>query len=224
MGRNGMSLFIAVYMLLLGCYFYTRTTDNKKLRMANKYAMATMYLSLALMTFIKRQEFGSNLSLLMAALCLAWLGDIFLVFDFGRGGDFFLAGNICFTLYEQSVMLSNGQSFKEFGWTIIVAAAMLIGFIFACRKFPEKIKMGEMKWPMTFYLGSIFMHGITGLCMLILLPGTKFVMMGIGSVLFMISDMILTGYRFIFNNNKWLIRANSLTYFTGLLLIVLSMI
>jgi hypothetical protein len=47
-------------------------------------------------------------------------------------------------------------------------------------------------------------------------------MMGIGSLLFMASDMILTAYRFIFNNNKWLIRLNSLTYFSGLLLIVLS--
>ena len=38
----------------------------------------------------------------------------------------------------------------------------------------------------------------------------------------MISDMILTTYRFVLDNNKWLVRANSLTYFTGLLLIVLS--
>jgi len=54
------------------------------------------------------------------------------------------------------------------------------------------------------------------------LPGTNFMVMGIGSVLFMISDMVLTAYRFIFKNNKWLIRLNSLTYFTGLLLIVIS--
>jgi hypothetical protein len=63
---------------------------------------------------------------------------------------------------------------------------------------------------------------MTGLAMALLLPGTNFVMMGIGSLLFMASDMILTAYRFIFNNNKWLIRLNSLTYFSGLLLIVLS--
>ncbi|MBQ1692371.1 MAG: glycoside hydrolase family 3 C-terminal domain-containing protein, partial [Erysipelotrichaceae bacterium] len=76
--------------------------------------------------------------------------------------------------------------------------------------------------PMTWYLSTILTHGMTGLAMAVLLPGTNFMVMGIGSVLFMISDMVLTAYRFIFKNNKWLIRLNSLTYFTGLLLIVIS--
>ncbi|MBQ1322792.1 MAG: hypothetical protein IIY30_03285, partial [Erysipelotrichaceae bacterium] len=82
--------------------------------------------------------------------------------------------------------------------------------------------MGKMRWPMTWYLSTILTHGMTGLAMAVLLPGTNFMVMGIGSVLFMISDMVLTAYRFIFKNNKWLIRLNSLTYFTGLLLIVIS--
>ena len=79
-----------------------------------------------------------------------------------------------------------------------------------------------MRIPMTFYLLSIFTHGMTGMAMALLLHGTNYVMMGIGSVLFMISDMILVTYKFVLGDNIWLIRANSLTYFTGLLLIVLS--
>jgi len=39
----------------------------------------------------------------------------------------------------------------------------------------------------------------------------------------MISDYILTVDRFIIQKNKWIVRSNSLTYFTGLLLIVLSL-
>ena len=80
-----------------------------------------------------------------------------------------------------------------------------------------------MRWPMTLYLCSIFSHGMCGLAAIILLPGTRFVMMGIGSLLFMVSDMILTVDRFIYKGNKWIVRANSLTYFSGLLLIVLSL-
>ena len=76
---------------------------------------------------------------------------------------------------------------------------------------------------MTFYLSSIFMHGITGLALALLVPGTGYMMMGIGSLLFMISDMILTTYKFVLGDKKWLVRANSLSYFTGLLLIVLGM-
>ena len=217
-----MYLFIAVYLTALCCYFKTRTSGDIRARAVNKYLMACMYLGLAIVTFVSRYEFASYQTLLMAALIFAWLGDVFLVFDFGRGGDFFLAGNVCFVLYEQIVLVDNGYRFRDFAWTFAVAGAMLLALIFACGRWPDRIRMGKMRWPMTFYLSSIFMHGITGLALMIMLPGTKFAMMGLGSLLFMISDIILNAYRFVFNNDKWLIRANSLTYFTGMLLIVLS--
>lgn len=217
-----MYVFIAVYLAALCCYFKTRTSDNIKYRAINKYFMATMYLVFAIVTFFNRYEFASYQTLLMAALILAWLGDVFLVFDFGRGGDFFLAGNICFVLYEQIVLVDHGYGFRDFAWTYAVAGTMLIAFILACKYRPDVFRLGKMRWPMTFYLSSIFMHGITGLALITMLPGTNFAVMGIGSMLFMLSDMILTTYRFILDNNKWLIRLNSLTYFTGLLLISLS--
>ena len=184
--------------------------------------MATMYLSLAFVTFLDKYEFASYQTLLLAALILAWLGDIFLVFDFNRGGDFFLAGNICFILYEQAVLIDKGYWFNDFAWTYVVAGLMLAVVIFASGRWLQKIKMGKMRWPMIFYLSSIFMHGITGLALMIMLPDTNYAMLGLGSFLFMISDIDLNVYRFIFNDNKWLIRLNSLTYFVGLLLIVLS--
>lgn len=215
-------VFIVVYLIALCCYFYTRTSDNKKARQINKYIMATMYLIFACVVFLKYYPFVSFQTMLIAALILAWLGDIFLVVDFNRGGDFFLAGNICFVLYEQMVLLDNGCTFADFWWTFLVVAVMLAALILACSKWPDKIKMGKMRWPMTWYLSTIFMHGITGLALMIYLPGTAYALLGLGSLLFMISDIDLNAYRFVFNNNKWLIRFNSLTYFVGLLLIVLS--
>ncbi len=218
-----MIIFIAVYLIALCCYFKTRTSGNIKHRAINKYLMATMYLTLAFVTFFNKYEFASYQLLLMAALILAWLGDIFLVFDFGRGGDFFLAGNICFTLYEQAVLIDKGGYwFNDFAWTFVVAGLMLALVIFASGRWPERIKMGKMRWPMIFYLSTIFMHGITGLALMIMMKGTGYAMLGLGSFLFMISDIDLNVYRFMFNDNKWLIRLNSLTYFVGLLLIVLS--
>ena len=76
-----MIVFIAIYLIALCCYFKTRTSDNIKYRAINKYFMATMYLVLAIVTFLDKYEFASYQTLLMAALMLAWLGDIFLVFD-----------------------------------------------------------------------------------------------------------------------------------------------
>ena len=218
-----MTVFIIVYLAALCCYFYTRTAGNIKHRAINKYIMATMYLVLAIVVFLNKYEFASYQTLLMAALILAWLGDIFLVFDFGRGGDFFLAGNICFTLYEQIILVDKGgYKFSDFAWTFVVDAIMLAFVIYATGKWPKKIKMGKMRWPMIFYLSSIFMHGITGLALMIMVPIPAYKMLGLGSFLFMLSDMDLTLYKFVFDNNKWLVRLNSLLYFTGLLLIVLS--
>ncbi len=218
-----MTVFIAVYLAALCCYFYTRTSGNIKYRAVNKYFMATMYLALAIVTFITKYEFASYQTLLIAALILAWFGDIFLVFDFNRGGDFFLAGNICFVLFEQIILVDQGSYwFNDFAWTYVVVILMLAVVIFASGRWPDRIKMGKMRWPMIFYLSSIFMHGITGLALMIMMPGTSYAMLGLGSFLFMISDIDLNLYRFVFNNNKWLIRFNSLTYFGGLLLIVLS--
>ena len=217
-----MTLFVIVYLVALFCYFFTRFSDKKLYRALNKYLMATMYLVLGIVTFIRKCEFASYQMILMAALFFAWLGDIFLVFDFGRGGDFFLAGNVCFTLYEVAVMKDHGLRLKDFGWAFMASGIMILLFILACKLKPETFKLGKMRIPMTFYLMSIFTHGMTGMAMALLLPGTNYVMMGIGSVLFMISDMILVTYKFVVGENKWLIRANSLTYFTGLLLIVLS--
>ena len=217
-----MKLFIAIYLIALCCYFFTRTSDNIKYRALNKYVMATMYFVLAIITFFKKYDFVSYQTLLIAALILAWLGDIFLVFDFGRGGDFFLAGNICFALYEQIILVKHGHTIKETYWVFIAAAIMTLAFYLACRYMPETFKLGKMRGLITFYLSSIFTHGLNGLCMALLLPGTPYVMMGIGSFLFMISDMILMTYKFVVGPNKWLVRANSLTYFLGLLFIVLS--
>lgn len=217
-----MTLFVIVYLVALFCYFFTRFSDKKLYRALNKYLMATMYLVLGIVTFVRKYEFTSYQTILMAALFFAWLGDIFLVFDFGRGGDFFLAGNVCFTLYEVAVMKDHGLHLRDFGWAFMASGIMILLFILACKLKPETFKLGKMRMPMTFYLLSIFTHGMTGMATALLLPGTNYVMMGIGSVLFMISDMILVTYKFVVGENKWLIRANSLTYFTGLLLIVLS--
>lgn len=216
-----MTLFIVIYLIALCCYLITRNGEKKLYRAINKYIMATMYLVFAIVVFVRKGLFVSYHTLLIAALIFAWLGDVFLVFDFGRGGDFFLAGNICFILFEQIVLADHGYGFKDFAWVFVASGAILLAFILACQFKPDKFKLGKMRWPMTLYLASIIIHGMTGLAMSLMLPGTNYVMMGIGSVLFMISDMLLTTYKYVLNNIL-LVRANSLTYFIGMLLIVLS--
>jgi hypothetical protein len=96
-------------------------------------------------------------------------------------------------------------------------------FIVLANRYPKILKLGKMKYPMALYLSSITLHGLLGLVSAIFIGTTPLIVMGIGSVSFMISDYILTLDRFVIPKRKWLIRCNSLTYFVGLLLIVLSL-
>lgn len=217
-----MIIFSVIYALFLCAYFVTRVGDNIKYRAINKYILATMYLVYAIVMFHTKNLLGYHY-VLMAALFLAYLGDLFLVFDLNRGGDFFLAGNICFATFYLASLTRYAVPFVNYFWVFIVWAALITTFVVLARKFPNVIKLGKMKYPMAFYLSSITLHGLLGLVSAIFIGTTPIVVMGIGSVLFMASDYILTVDRFIIQKNKWIVRCNSLTYFGGLLLIVLSM-
>ena len=188
----------------------------------NKYILATMYMVYAIVMF-HVHNLPDLYYLLMAALFLAYLGDIFLVFDFKMGGNFFLSSNICFCAFYLASLASNNIGFIKYFWIFIIWFALIATFIVLANKFPKVRKLGKMKYPMALYLSSITLHGLLGLTSVLFLSGTSLLFMGIGSLLFMASDYILTIDRFVIQKNKWIIRGNSLTYFTGLLLIVLSM-
>lgn len=217
-----MTLFIIAYFAVLFCYFFTETSGKLKWRAPNKILLASMFLVFAIVQF-QHYEFLSYHLILMGALFMAWMGDVFLLIDLNRGGDFFLGGNVSFILYEMAVLVDNGYKFKDFAWVLPTLAVIMLAFIYCSHKFPKVLKLGKMKWPMALYLTSISFHGLMGISLMILLPGTAYFVLGLGSLLFWISDIILTIDHFVIVGTKWLLRSNSAFYFTGLLLIVLSM-
>lgn len=217
-----MIIFSVIYFLFLCAYFVTRVGDNIKYRALNKFILATMYLVYAIVMFHVK-DFSGYHYVMMAALFLAYLGDLFLVFDLNRGGDFFLAGNVCFATFYLASLTNANVPFVNYFWVFILWSALIGTFVLLAKKYPNVLKLGKMKYPMAFYLSSITLHGLLGLVSAIFIGTTPIVVMGIGSVLFMMSDYILTVDRFVIQKNKWIIRSNSLTYFGGLLLIVLSL-
>jgi uncharacterized membrane protein YhhN len=217
-----MIVFSIIYALFLCAYFVTRVGDNIKHRALNKTVLATMYMVYAIVMF-HVNGFSGYHYVMMAALFLAYLGDLFLIFDLNRGGDFFLAGNVCFATFYLASLAYYEVPFVKYFWVFIVWAGLISLFIYLANKYPNVLKLGKMKYPMALYLSSITMHGLLGLTSAILISTTPILVMGIGSVSFMISDYILTLDRFVIPKRKWLIRCNSLTYFVGLLLIVLSL-
>jgi uncharacterized membrane protein YhhN len=217
-----MIVFSVIYALFLCAYFVTRVGDNIKHRAINKIILATMYLVYAIVMF-HVGGFSGYHYVMMAALFLAYMGDLFLIFDLNRGGDFFLAGNVCFATFYLASLKAANVPFVNYFWVFIIWAILISLFIYLAKKYPNVLKLGKMKYPMALYLSSITLHGLLGLVSAIFIGTTPFIVMGIGSVSFMISDYILTLDRFVIPKRKWLIRCNSLTYFVGLLLIVLSL-
>ena len=217
-----MIVFSVIYVLFLCAYFVTRVGDNIKHRAINKTILATMYLVYAIVMF-HVGGFSGYHYVMMAALFLAYMGDLFLIFDLNRGGDFFLAGNVCFATFYLASLKAANVPFVNYFWVFIIWAILISLFIYLAKKYPNVLKLGKMKYPMALYLSSITLHGLLGLVSAIFIGTTPLIVMGIGSVSFMISDYILTLDRFVIPKRKWLIRCNSLTYFVGLLLIVLSL-
>lgn len=216
-----MTIFIIFYLICLFSYFFTRDM-GLRIRCINKYLLAMMYLSLAFFFLFQNGGLGSRKDLLLAGLSLCFLGDVFLVFDFLRGGDFFFAGNLCFIFYELGIL----ARYKETNvWRIAVTLiALLAGsafFVLTKKLFIQK-KKEKMLFPMAMYLCAILLDGLLGLLLMIFVKDGSCLRMGMGTFLFMISDLILF-FKMLVYDDIWLDRANSLAYFIGILLVVLSM-
>lgn len=216
-------IFTVIYALFLLAYFFTETSGKMYLRAPNKCILALMFFVFGAIIFSTNNKYDllTYHGLFMAALFLAMMGDIFLLFDFNRGGDFFLCGNICFAIYEMSVLKDHGIGFEKYWWLVLIAVVLVCFYYFIFTKFKDTFKMGNMKMPFLLYLSTITLHGMMGIGVMIFVP--ELFLLGFGSVLFFISDLLLTVNTFV-HRNKWILRSNSAFYFTGMLLIVLSMV
>lgn len=215
----GIIAFIVVYCAVLCLYFYTETTGNLKLRAPNKIVLALMFFIFG--TYMVFNNGGFSPYLFTAALFLAMLGDIFLLFSYNRGGDFFLSGNICFVVYHVMLLTLIGDChINTFWWVLLVIPVLWFTFFFLFKKFPNFFKMGKMKWPMLFYLSSIISNGVFGIATMIYVP--NYFLFGLGMFIFMLSDFDITFHKFVCPENKWVHRLNSALYFTGMLIAVLN--
>lgn len=218
----GIIAFIVVYCVILCCYFYTETTGNLKLRAPNKIILALMFFIFGTFFICRNYVATDHLHYLaIVGLFLAMLGDIFLLFSYNRGGDFFLGGNVCFIAYQALILITVGNCHIDtFWWVFIVIPALWFTFFFLFQKFPNFFKVGKMKWPMLLYLSSIISNGVFGIAVMAYVP--KFFFFGLGMFIFMLSDFDITFHKFVWPENKWVLRLNSALYFTGMLIAVLN--
>ena len=96
--------FIIAYLTVLCLYFFSETSGNFKRRAVNKIALAVLFEGYAVGAYLLHSPLFSMRMILPIGLFFAFLGDIFLLWNFVRGGICFSIGNLCLLLYEAMLM------------------------------------------------------------------------------------------------------------------------
>ena len=221
----GIIVFIVIYCLVLCLYFYTETSGNLKLRAPNKITLALMFFIFGLVYAIIGMNSGifdhGLMPLFIVALFLSMLGDIFLLFSFSTGAHFFAAGNIAFSAFQLTLLTYYYQvSMGNLWWIFLVIPFLWAIYPVLAHIYPNKFPFGKDKSSVYFYMATITTSGTLGLATAIFAPHYR--IMGIGLILFMLSDFDIILHKYVFPKNKWVHRLNSALYFTGLLMIVLN--
>lgn len=214
------AIFVAAYLAALVCYFFSETSGDHPRRVCNKMIMATMFLCYGFVEYFRLESAPLSVHLVgLAALVFAWLGDMYLLFSFTKGGILFMISNFIYTGYMLYVAVSSGVRIYKFWWCLLIFLA-LNAWVWYLQK-SGKIDFSKVK-AFKLYMATTTMMGCTGIGLAALLPNTRWILLGVGIALFMISDYFLMFHNFKNKESKAILRLNSGTYFIGMLLVALS--
>lgn len=211
--------FIILYSLLLFCYFFSETSGNLKRRSINKIVLAAMFLILAMILYLKNYTFFSYHLLLLLAIIFAFLGDVYLLYSFTKGGIIFLISNILFSVYQCLLITIDKIPIFSIIWFVVLFIILFGTFFILTKK--KILNFKNKNTAILTYVGSVTLQGTLAICLAMYYFNIKMILLGIGLFLFMISDYFLMVYKFKFHKN-WILRSNSACYFIGLLLVALS--
>ncbi len=213
-------IFCIAYLIVLVCYFFSETSGNLKRRAVNKCLMATMFLVYFLIESYRNGYWQQPLFFLcILAFVFSWIGDVWLLFNFMYGGISFMVGNIFFTSYLIVLSVQKGLTFAQIWWAIPLFAAA--ASVFYIMYFTKKIDFKKTGILMPIYVTTVTSHGMLSVPVALGIGDTHMALLSAGLVLFMISDYFLTVHKFV-AHEKWILRCNSGTYFTGMLLAAVS--
>lgn len=213
-------IFCILYLIVLLCYFFSETSGNLKRRAVNKILMATMFLGYFLFESYRNGYWPQTCFFLcIIAFVFSWIGDVWLLFDFKKGGIAFMIGNVFFTAYLIALAVINDVTFTAVWWAIPVF--LLLSSVFYVCHFTKKIDFKSIGVLMPIYVTTVTSHGVLSVAIASAIGGLHMLLLALGLFLFMVSDYFLTVHKFV-AHKKWVLRCNSGTYFTGMLLAAVS--
>lgn len=212
--------FIIIYLVALFCYFFSETSGNLKRRSINKIILASMFLVFGIVVYFINYNFFSYHLIMLIAIIFAFLGDVYLLYSFTKGGILFIVSNVLFFIYECVLIGVNNIHFYNIWWFILLFIVLFGTFCMLTKK--KILNFKNKSKAILTYVFSVTLQGTLGLALALYYLNTKMILFGIGLALFMISDYFLMIHKFKFHKN-WILRSNSACYFVGLLLVVLSL-
>ena len=201
---------------------FTTSLGVHKARGINKILLASFYLILAIVLFIENREFNSFNILILVAITATFVGDIVLMFHFNLGALFFTIGNLSLFAYDFCLLESLGVHFSAYWWFIIVYVVM-VGGDMILERFNTHFKIDKKDRLKAFgYLAMVTLHGSIGTTMYFVTDNKSAILLGFGTILFMLSDYVLCSYKYSFNHESSVHKLNTFLYFAGILLITWS--
>lgn len=217
----GIVLFICFYLIALVCYFFSETSKNTKKRAINKIILSLSFFIFSIVMYINNYLFVDNIIWLIGAIGLAFLGDVLLLVSFKKGGASFFLSNLLFIAYESSLIYINKISFSKLWHALVLTIIIFVIFLIYSNK--TNINYKDKKIAIYLYLITVTLHACLGMALALYFDNLYIYLLGIGLVLFMISDYLLMIHKFKYQNNNLILIIHSASYFIGLLMVVLSL-
>ena len=213
------TVFVVLYLSLLGLYLFVETGDSLRRRAINKIILSSLFLFFGQFWFWTNGYAHGWAFLALVGLFYACMGDALLLFSFGAGGAAFFVANLCFIGYA-CCTLCFGGAFPAVLPLLILGLMVFLGlFIWATST--QWIDLGNMNVLAFFYLLSVTLHALMGLIAAALLPSNHHLLLGSGLALFMVSDFFLVVYKYN-TKRKRTLRTNTACYVLGMMLVALS--
>ncbi|MCI6275342.1 MAG: lysoplasmalogenase [Clostridium sp.] len=215
-----------ISVVIISIFIYINLKITPKQRTITKAIASLSFLAVGITSFIYGTGDKTYGYMLLLGLILGVLGDIGL----GLKRVFKKTAHICFILGTIAFLLGHVAYISLFVMMapitlgdVLMAAALALGFIVVGNK--AHINYRYMRPIAYMYMATIAFMVIKAVSLLPLLGmTTSNIMVALGAVLFVISDMILAFLYFGGKKQTYLKTINLITYYGGQLLIALSIL
>jgi uncharacterized membrane protein YhhN len=209
--------FVTLIINIFGEYYH-----NLKIRYITKPALMPL---LILFYYVGSPQVNLNW-LIILALAFGTIGDIIMMNE--KPKNYFLNGMMAFLIGQVFYIISflidivKYGNFGDFPWWVLVLCVpgVLIG-LFSMQKM--KPKLGKMLIPTVIYSGSLLIMHFLTVIRSVIIVNEIFLLLYLGSLLFVISDTILAWNHFISKIEHYMVYVMS-TYGLGQFFIAYSML